>query len=249
MFLNQLSQPIQKVLFMEWALLMMMSSDENEVPQNPNDETTPFSLNHALLGNISEAEKAMLFEYKQSLFANNENDNFGLGFFIKKIQGNDSLLLELLGEHADAFQTALNNTIQKVAEHYGSNPAVKQKVMEYLVANGEDIFTLTPDKIQAAMFRCLPQITQLIIQQTAKQVFQEKQEQGELFLSINDKKIILCELVGAGFSSGSLDDAEKKLLQAICQILELDLAYLNEFIALMGAVFRVQKSLSDLINE
>lgn len=248
MFLNQLSQPIQKVLFMEWALLMMMSSDENEAPKKTSDETITFSLNQAFLDSISQAEKEMLYAYKQSLYANDENDDFTFGFF-NKMRGGDLLLVDLLGEHADGFQTALNDTMQKIAENYGSNPAVKQKVMEYLVANGEDIFTLTPNKIQAAMFRCLPQITQLIIHQTAKRVFQEKQEQGELFLSINDKKIILCELVGAGFSSGSLDDVEKKLLQAICQILELDLAYLNEFIALMGAVFRVQKSLSDLINE
>lgn len=112
------------------------------------------------------------------------------------------------------FWWVLDNAIDDILGKYANDADIKQEVMQYLISKGEDILTLTPTKIRASM-ASLPQIKQEILQKAVQTVFARKVAIG-LTLSEREKKIILCELIGAAYSSGAFETEEKQLINTIC---------------------------------
>ena len=145
------------------------------------------------------------------------------------------------------FWWVLDNAIDDILGKYANDADIKQEVMQYLISNGEDILTLTPTKIRASM-ASLPQIKQEILQKAVQTVFARKVAIG-LTLSERDKKIILCELIGAAYSSGAFETEEKQLINTICQVCSFDSEYIEEFDTVMSTLFKVNKELAELINE
>lgn len=145
------------------------------------------------------------------------------------------------------FWWVLDNAIDDILGKYANDADIKQEVMQYLISNGEDILTLTPTKIRASM-ASLPQIKQEILQKAVQTVFARKVAIG-LTLSEREKKIILCELIGAAYSSGAFETEEKQLINTICQVCSFDSEYIEEFDTVMSTLFKVNKELAELINE
>ena len=140
------------------------------------------------------------------------------------------------------FWWVLDNAIDDILGKYANDADIKQEVMQYLISKGEDILTLTPTKIRAR------QIKQEILQKAVQIVFARKVAIG-LTLSERDKKIILCELIGAAYSSGAFETEEKQLINTICQVCSFDSEYIEEFDTVMSTLFKVNKELAELINE
>lgn len=145
------------------------------------------------------------------------------------------------------FWWVLDNAIDDILGKYANDADIKQEVMQYLISKGEDILTLTPTKIRASM-ASLPQIKQEILQKAVQTVFARKVAIG-LTLSEREKKIILCELIGAAYSSGAFETEEKQLINTICQVCSFDSEYIEEFDTVMSTLFKVNKELAELINE
>jgi hypothetical protein len=145
------------------------------------------------------------------------------------------------------FWWVLDNAIDDILGKYANDADIKQEVMQYLISKGEDILTLTPTKIRASM-ASLPQIKQEILQKAVQTVFTLKVAIG-LTLSEREKKIILCELIGAAYSSGAFETEEKQLINTICQVCSFDSEYIEEFDTVMSTLFKVNKELAELINE
>lgn len=145
------------------------------------------------------------------------------------------------------FCLVLVDAIDDVLGKYANDADIKQEVMQYLISNGEDILTLTPTKIRASM-ASLPQIKQEILQKAVQTVFAWKVAIG-LTLSEREKKIILCELIGAAYSSGAFETEEKQLINTICQVCSFDSEYIEEFDTVMSTLFKANKELAELINE
>ena len=145
------------------------------------------------------------------------------------------------------FWWVLDNAIEDILGKYANDADIKQEVMQYLISKGEDILTLTPTKIRASM-ASLPQIKQEILQKAVQTVFARKVAIG-LTLSEREKKIILCELIGAAYSSGAFETEEKQLINTICQVCSFDSEYIEEFDTVMSTLFKVNKELAELINE
>ena len=145
------------------------------------------------------------------------------------------------------FWWVLDNAIDDILGKYANDADIKQEVMQYLISKGEDILTLTPTKIRESM-ASLPQIKQEILQKAVQTVFARKVAIG-LTLSEREKKIILCELIGAAYSSGAFETEEKQLINTICQVCSVDSEYIEEFDTVMSTLFKVNKELAELINE
>lgn len=145
------------------------------------------------------------------------------------------------------FWLVLVDAIDHILGKYANDADIKQEVMQYLISKGEDILTLTPTKIRASM-ASLPQIKQEILQKAVQIVFARKVAIG-LTLSERDKKIILCELIGAAYSSGAFETEEKQLINTICQVCSFDSEYIEEFDTVMSTLFKVNEELAELINE
>lgn len=272
MFLNDLSAPLQKALFLELATLMMMaagdSNTSSKVTNSDLSNTSP-SL-QALLQYINESEKSMLLEYQNEMFQSSSSLSrnrlsryIDAPRFLEYIFGNavNSFKADLDTSHIEfnfeadlntsetfpAFGKILEQAIKEILEKYAADAEIKQEVMQQLLADGEDIMSLTPPKIQAAMIR-LPLIREEILVRSVYWLITPKQTIG-LDMSTREKKIVLFELIGAGFSSGVFEQAEKDLLKVICTALHVDEEYIDEFTDVMGKIFTANKEAAELINE
>lgn len=250
MFLNQLSTPLQKALFLELAMLVMMASHDDDASEQMAKYNSDAVLSK-FLASINTKEAEMLKEYQKEVFTNTkyQNIDFLEKTFSKYIDGFNKSLKNAYGSDKQfpTLRDVLKTVIDEVLAQYGNNPEVKQEVIQYLLANGEDILNLNPQKIQSCM-ASLPKIKQEILQHTVRAAFKPKQEMG-LTLSEREKKIILCELIGAAYSSGAFEAEEKQLLESICQTLDIDSAYIEEFDDVMAKLFKVNQELAELINE
>ncbi|NEN75011.1 hypothetical protein F9B74_01530 [Pelistega sp. NLN82] len=83
---------------------------------------------------------------------------------------------------------------------------------------------------------------------TASSDYKDQRQTAEK-LSEREKKIILTELIGAGFSSGHFDEEEKVLVKFIAAELGLDEESFEELTEAMEKFFIANKELSDLVFE
>ena len=254
MFLNHLSTPLQKALFLELAMLVMMASHDDDASEQMAKYSSDAVLSK-FLASISTKEAEMLEEYQKEVFTNTRYQYFDFDFleitFSEDIDAfNESLNEAYSYSSADRFPTlrvVLKTVIDEVLAQYGNNPGVKQEVIQCLLANGEDILNLNPQKIQGCM-ASLPKIKQEILQRSVQAVLEPKQTMG-ITLSEREKKIILCELIGAAYSSGAFEAEEKQLLESICQTLDIDSEYIEEFDDVVAKLFKANQELAELINE
>lgn len=87
-----------------------------------------------------------------------------------------------------------------------------------------------------------------ILKRTAGELISIRQKSTG-YLNSKEKKIILFELIGAGYSSGVFEDSEKSLLLYICNLLEIENDYIDEFVEVSESLFTINKNLATLINE
>ena len=318
MFLNQLSTPLQKALFLELAMLVMMASHDDDASEQMAKYSSDAVLSK-FLASISTKEEKMLKEYQKEAFTSamyqdidfvkkslntidfkdaaiagglfetiSQHGDAGAEFLISHRAGvegakfgaaigggisavsnaiavwtgnkelgdavidtaKDTLVEAYSYSSADRFPTlrvVLKTVIDEVLAQYGNDVEVKQEVMQYLLTNGEDILNLNPQKIQGCM-ASLPKIKQEILQRSVQAVLEPKQTMG-ITLSEREKKIILCELIGAAYSSGAFEAEEKQLLESICQTLDIDSEYIEEFDDVVAKLFKANQELAELINE
>ena len=258
MFLNQLSTPLQKALFLELALLVMMASHDDDASEQMAEYNSDAVLSK-FLASISTKEAEMLEEYQKECFSED-----GCNFVQESFEstylsfGTDMLYAHYgnfsgkkykytKGESFPPLWLVLKKSINQILKQYSDDATIKQEVIQYLLANSEDILNLNPQKIQSCM-ASLPKIKQEILQRSVQAALKPKQEMG-LTLSEREKKIILCELIGAAYSSGAFEAEEKQLLESICQTLDIDSEYIEEFDDVMAKLFKVNQELAELINE
>lgn len=275
MFLNQLPTQLHKALFLELAILVMMASHEDDTSEQISKFTSDEVL-EKFLASISSKEAEMLQEYQNELFGS-EHEHEELFNFVKyslsqlfeafdsnlnpsliydpyppeilifSYDDDDNDLEKKYAEQFPAFWRVLEESINDILEKNADNTDTKQEVMQYLICKGENILTLTPEKIRASM-ASLPQIKQEILKKSVKTIFEHKKEMG-LTLSVREQKIILCELIGAAYSSGAFETEEKQLINTICQVCSFDSEYIEEFDIIMSTLFKINKDLAELINE
>ena len=254
MFLNQLSTPLQKALLLELVMLVMMASHDDDASEKMAEYNSDAVLSK-FLASISTQEMDMLGEYQKECFSedgcNFVQESFESTYlsFGNAHYGNFSgkKYKYTKGESFPPLWLVLKKSINQILKQYSDDATIKQEVIQYLLANGEDILKLNPQKVQSCM-ASLPKIKKEILQCTVQVAFELKQAMG-LTLSEREKKIILCELIGAAYSSGAFEAEEKQLLESICQTLDIDSEYIEEFDDVMAKLFKVNQELAELINE
>lgn len=129
MFLNQLSTPLQKALFLELAILVMMASHDDDASEQMAKYSSDAVLSK-FLASISTKEAEMLEEYQKEVFTNTMYQDFD---FLEKTFSEDiDAFNEYLGDaysysysSADRFPTlrvVLKTVIDEVLAQYGNNP-------------------------------------------------------------------------------------------------------------------------------
>lgn len=259
MFLKELSKPLYQALFMELAALITMAEGEEEY--DPNDINPDYSTIISLMQGISEDEFTMLEAYRNE-FSSSQLDDFLNNSYISAnkqfdlpIKGYNLELEEQYIESIENLEEGYYPTLYEVIKYaaqltldkYKEDKAIRQEVLNRLVENGEDILTLTPEIIQRVMVG-LPRIRQEILEKSAQIVIESKEDEFN-DLTIRAEKIIIFELIGTCFSSGQFEPEERQLLEKICDYMNVDKEYIDEFTEVMGKLFAANREAAELINE
>lgn len=244
MFLVHLDKDEQKKLFLQLATIVMMAEgDASTASKSINDNNTDND-DHTLgfFQSLSEDELLALGSYAlecryiDASSYKRGGDQFGKEEVYKDIISTSKQSIGL--------REALAKQIAITIGRNSNKQDIKKQVMENFIANDGDLTNLDGDVMKSELLK-LPQLKAEALEGTARTVIRE----SEASLDDKTKKIILFELIGAGFSDGYFDDSEKQLFQKICQWLDIEEEYVDEFLELATSFFTLTNDITDLINE
>ena len=248
MFLKDLKEQPQKILFLELATLIMMAEDTKaHVPKNIDSD----DISYYFFQNIDKNAKEFLIGYCREL---GEKD-FILTYLLRNRTNHpDSPVIESAAVRTSGYEIKeyeLTYILQKKADlvlkEYGKLEEFKKDVMGRIISSGEDIFNINPKMIQKFMLAA-PIVKQDILKRTAHELISINKEKLGHFHS-KEKKIMLFELIGAGYSSGHFGYDKKSLLLHMCELLHIENEYIEEFLEVSERLFAINKDLAILINE
>lgn len=238
MFLTQLEEDEQKKLFLQLATIVMMA-EGNASSTSSLIDVTIGKPNHTSV-------------FWQSL---NEKEALALGGYasecrfiqieFNRLNTESDLRQLILDEIIDSnLQSILADEVKAVLTANSKDQSIKQQVINHIAQSDIDLINLDADSMKS-LFLTLPQIKSEVLENTACTVIDESKA------TLNDKikKIILFELIGAGFSDGYFDESEKHLFNKICQWLDIEKEYVEEFLELASSFFTLNNDITDLINE
>lgn len=143
------------------------------------------------------------------------------------------------------FEECFENQANSLFEKYKDNPDIKEQVIANLTANNEDLLALSRTSIEQEFIK-LPKIQIEFFNNIAQDIIEEYKASH---FDEKIKKIIVFELIGAGFCDGNFDENEKHVFYKICQCLDVEEDYVDEFLQLAKSFFTLTKDITDLINE
>lgn len=262
MFLKELQEESQKTLFLELTALIMMAEGNKETTSKQIKKVKLDNKSQAFFQSIDENEIHVLNAYAEELgilridrlFLESDTADSAIAVAI------NSRLPMLKGTnlHNLAIETAikkrqfqlisvLKEQTDLAFSEYSQLENFKKEVMLNLISSGVDVLNINPKLIEEAILTTSA-LKQDILRRTAKELISIKKDiLGKL--EGKEKKIILFELIGAGYSSGHFGDEEKSLLLYICELLHIESEYVEEFLEISERLFAINKDLTILINE
>lgn len=243
MFLKDLKEDSQKMLFLDLAILIMMAEGNKETTSQHIKDIDFGAKGYIFWQNIEEKEVNILIEYVEEIGAKEDHTS---GFYNN--YGQQDILNQLSTSFGSfCLKNALENQTNLVLEEYSKLEEFKKEVIQEIFLSGEDILNINSEMIQKFML-INPRVKQDILIRTADSVFKYRKDNLGNFNN-KEKKIILFELIGAGYSSGYFGNDEKILFLNICELLEIESEYIEEFLDVSKQLFIINKELVDLINE
>lgn len=263
MFLKNLKEKPKKTLFLELATLIMMAEGSQSTTSEKIQELESKSKSYIFFQNIDENEINVLNAYAEELEVENID-----GLFLLNSTSTSAAAISIMQYQKHVFEhlrisqndieanikgsrfelmTVLEEKTALALNEYSQLEDFKKEVMSNIFSSGEDVLNINPAMIERFMLNN-PIIRQDILKRTVKELIAIKQETIDDFES-KEKKIILFELIGAGYSSGCFGDDEKALLIYICELLSIENEYIEEFLEVSERLFAINKDLAILINE
>ena len=232
MFLKDLDEQSQKILFLELAALIMMAESSQSATSKKIQRLEPQSKRYAIIPKLdSESKKYKCFqtlesEGKRYVFLKNIDEN--------KINTLDSYAKELEIKYIDdLFPFHNRNNLFKLMSFLEEEIASVLKEYDQL----DEGFSLT-----------ITSVKNYILERTANKLISiRKKSIGHL--NSKEKKIILFELIRTSYSNRYFGDNEKSLLLYISKILDIENEYIEEFLEVSEKLFAINKELAILINE
>lgn len=263
MFLKNLKEKPQKTLFLELATLIMMAEGSQSTTSEKIQKLESRSKSYIFFQNIDENEINVLNAYAEELevenidglFLLNSTSTSASASAIMQYQKNVFENLRISQNDIEAYikggrfelMTVLEEKTALALNEYSQLEDFKKEVMSNIFSSGEDVLNINPAMVEKFMLSTSI-IRRDILKRTVKELIAIRQETIDNFES-KEKKIILFELIGAGYSSGHFGDDEKSLLIYICELLKIENEYVEEFLEVSEKLFTINKELAILINE
>lgn len=166
---------------------------------------------------------------------------------------NETKLVDIQASISDYIERALkvlNTEIKLVCDNaifvYKEDPTYKQKIINTLIDKGIDRLSITPKLVDDEAYTILdvPDVKKSIIEKVTKE-----QDLFRTKISNYDKKIILFNLFKYLFEQVSYSEVQIELMKVICEKLELDSEYFDEFYEATMKYVSSYREVSELINE
>lgn len=240
MFLSHLHEDKQKKLFLQLATVVMMAEGHSSTASSLIDEK---------IENLNDDHTLIFWQsLKDSELLALGICAFECGYVhidpkqIGDTEHTKQLILDKIKN--SNLSDILAEEVTAVLSTYGKDEATKKKVLDNLINNDVNLVDIDADSMKSEFLK-LPELKKEALENTAQVLI----EDSNILFSEKNKKIILFELIGAGFSDGYFDQSEEHLIHKICHWLNIEKEYVNEFLELSTSMFTLCNDISDLINE
>ena len=232
MFLKDLKEKPQRILFLELAALIMMAEGSQSMTSEKIQRLEPQSKRYAIIPKLdSESKKYKCFqtlesEGKRYVFLQNIDEN--------KMNTLDTYAKELEIKYVDdLFPLYSRNNVFEL-----------MNVLEKEIA----ALLIKYDQLGEDFRSTITNVKNYILERTADELISIRKKSIS-HLNSKEKKIVLFGLVRAGYSSRYFEDRGKSLLLHICKSLDIEIDYIDEFIDISERLFSINMELETLINE
>lgn len=257
MFLKDLKEKPQRILFLELAALIMMAEGSQSTTSERIQELEPQSKRYALIPKLeTESKKYACFQRLESdgrkyVFLQNldENEINALDIYAKEleIRSIDGLFSWRSSNNRFELMSVLEEQTSLVLNKYDTLDKFKEGFKLNTVSSDLDALNMNTEVAESFVLT-ISSVKNYILKHTVKELFSIRKESIS-HLKSKEKKIILFELIGVCYSSGYFDDAEKDLLIYMCELLSIENEYIEEFLEVSERLFAINKDLTILINE
>lgn len=257
MFLKDLKEKPQRILFLELAALIMMAEGSRSTTSERIQELEPQSKRYALIPKLeTESKKYACFQKldaddRKYVFLQNidENEIKALDIYAKEleIRNIDSLFSSRSRDKEFELMNVLEEKISLALKKYNHLDKFKEKLKLNNVSSDGGMLNIHTGVTENSVLT-LSNVKNYVLKYTAKKLFSMRKESIS-YLKSKEKKIMLFELIGVCYSSGHFNDVEKDLLIYICELLSIENEYIEEFLDISERLFAINKELTILINE
>lgn len=257
MFLKDLKEKPQKILFLELAALIMMAEGSQSTTSERIQELEPQSKRYALIPKLeTESKKYACFQRLESddrkyVFLQNidENEINALDIYAKEleIKNIDGLFSCKSGNNDFEIINVLKEEIASVLNKYSQLDEIKEEIILNNFSNRKEDLNINTKAVEDFILT-MTSVKKYILERTANKLISIRQK-AIGHLDSKEKRIILFELIEAAYSSGNLENLEKLLLLQICKSLDIESEYIDEFLEVSERLFLAKKDLTILINE
>ncbi|MBS9783262.1 MAG: hypothetical protein KGV46_01765 [Pasteurella sp.] len=142
---------------------------------------------------------------------------------------------------------AIQKCLPEIIEKYSKDENIKKQLIEKVMAEGGDLMDLQDENMLLSIVS-FPKALFEILTESAKLLFESKKDDLGYFTE-RERKIIIFELISIGFCSGRIEKQKIKLIRYICELLDIDNDYFEEFINASNRFFEAKNEIVELINE
>lgn len=242
MFLKDLKQPSLKAIFLELSALLMMTEG--------NKENTSFKIKNLNIDeqirsfwqNIEDIDLDLLLKNSRNMNVDcytgfNDSNNIY-----------DNILEKIFSKYGDFYLVnILINQTESVLEECKNLEHFQREIIQEISSRDGDSCIISHKKIKKLMLEN-KNVRQDILIRTIDGIFANR-EINYNTLGTKEKKAFLYELIQSGYINGQLSDNKKILLLRVCDLINIDSEYIEEFLDITESLFVTNKNLTNLINE
>lgn len=242
MFLKDLKQPSLKALFLELSALIMMAEGNKE---NTSYKIKSLNIDEKVRSfwkNIGDIELDLLLKKSRDINLdsctafNNSNDMY------------NNIIEKLFSKYGYFYLVnILINQTESVLEECNNLEHFKREIIQEISLKEGNSCIISHKKIKNLMLEN-KNVRQDIIIRTIDGIFANREINYNL-LNSKQKKSFLYELIQSGYINGQLSDNKKILLLRVCDLINIDSDYIEEFIDITESLFVTNTNLTNLINE
>lgn len=252
MFLSAIQKNSEKNLFLKLAAIVSMA--EGEIGLEPSNVSEYHGLSASgLVASINPSLFHGMVE--RALEKNNSSEQFDMFLFISEdekiaLKKYSTELGETVATGEDRDVSFEDNILEN--HDFRKRVASVSKLVTDFLSDDEEtikkVKALGKDDDNLSIAKVMPFVNDIRLKILSKLIAEVMPKSAES-ISLKNRKIMLFELVGMGYSDGSFTGVEITVIDKICQLFELDNQTIKEFSEIISKIVEATNEAITIINE